>query len=314
MSYDLFISYPTPIPAQGFWGYFEQIPHFKRQSKQLFYENPDTGVYFILDANSTGDGAISDVSLNVNYWRPSAFGLEVERVITAFVTAYPGAIHDPQLQGMGDGPYTPEGFLRGWNAGNAFGYSAMRKSTKNLSEHVVLPTAKVQAMWRWNFDRARLQAEKGQSDQFIPTILALRVRERKGAGVIWGEAVAALLPRVDFVLYGNKRPELTLSMIVWEDLESILAGHGFRATSGGFDLGYKSPPPALLSELDSLPTLKLPADVMRFNFDHVLDAELIPAESGEAAVVASQQAVPEPTPPTTKPQSFWTRIFGPNAR
>lgn len=67
---------------------------------------------------------VVSTAFEVNYNRPNFFGLEAEIELSAFVTEFQPRIHDPQMRGMGDGPYFGEGFLSGWNFWNVLGIRA----------------------------------------------------------------------------------------------------------------------------------------------------------------------------------------------
>jgi hypothetical protein len=89
--------------------------------------NAETGIHFRFDycQERSDEWATGEyVAFRMNYFRPHISGLEAEIELSAFVNAFACAIHDPQLDGMGDGPYSASGFLRGWNTGNAFAYEA----------------------------------------------------------------------------------------------------------------------------------------------------------------------------------------------
>ena len=141
MSYDLFLkSNAAALDADGFEAYFDTRPNYTVNNGQAFYENEDTGVYFSFDYAS--DEA-ETVAFNLNYFRPHFFGLEAAPEVAAFISAFNLNIHDPQTDGMGDGPFSVEGFLRGWNAGNRFGYRAVL-SQDERPETQVYPTVELE--------------------------------------------------------------------------------------------------------------------------------------------------------------------------
>lgn len=156
MSYDLFLNPSSrPLSGEQFASYFGERAHYTVGNDQAFYENADTGVYFFFDHNDDGPGS---VTFNLNYFRPHYFGLEAAPEVAAFITAFDLSIEDPQSDGMGDGPFSIKGFLQGWNAGNRFGYRAVL-SQGDQNENRVYPTADLERIWRWNFNRSSLQDE-----------------------------------------------------------------------------------------------------------------------------------------------------------
>jgi len=89
MSYDLyFISRNRVFHPETFIEYFRAREHYQIETPQFFYENKDTDVYFTFEFDDPPEGAQDEyipVTLNVNYFRPSYFILEVEPEVTAFV-------------------------------------------------------------------------------------------------------------------------------------------------------------------------------------------------------------------------------------
>src|ERR1051325_2662308 len=131
MSYDLYFksrnqnSKPTPIE---FVEYFRQRKNYEVSNQQVVYQNETTGVYFVFDIGELSDMEDSDLlplSFNLNYLRPHIFGLEAEPEIRSLVEKFSLLVSDDQLDGMSDGEYSTEGFLRGWNKGNEFGYRSI---------------------------------------------------------------------------------------------------------------------------------------------------------------------------------------------
>ncbi|MPW22977.1 hypothetical protein GCT13_40890 [Paraburkholderia sp. CNPSo 3157] len=125
MSYDLFFNFPTPVPSTDIERHFSGRPNYQVGDAAV-YQNPHTGVYFQFTwPRDSVDGKVGRVAFNVNYFRPHVFGLEAEAEVHAFVMRFSPKIEDPQLHGMGAGPYAPERFLSGWNTGNEAAYEAI---------------------------------------------------------------------------------------------------------------------------------------------------------------------------------------------
>ncbi len=68
----------------------------------------------------------------MSYFRPHVFGVEAVSEVEALVTAFQCDVQDDQVDGMGTGPFTREGFVRGWNAGNRFEYSVFPRAANRL--------------------------------------------------------------------------------------------------------------------------------------------------------------------------------------
>jgi hypothetical protein len=170
VSYDLFIT-PRHFDADAMRAYFAARAHYTVSDDQVHYGNDDTGIYFNFDINRDSNaeaGAASQphVAFNMNYYRPHTFGLEAEPELAAFLQAFDSQIHDPQNEGMGDGPYSREGFLRAWNAGNRFGFRAIGHQDAKPPPPWGVDPLRLEAVWKWNYDRSRLQEKKGDNGSF----------------------------------------------------------------------------------------------------------------------------------------------------
>jgi hypothetical protein len=221
MSYDLQFCVragASAAKAGELEAYFRGRPWYQLQGSQAFYGNEDTGVYFSFELGaSVEEGGEDDaarpqdglqaipLSFSVNYVRPSIFGLEAERELTALAERFGLYVDDPQMHGMGRGAYSPAGFLAGWNAGNEFGYLSIVAQVKQQAGSddglfdTVLPAAELERCWRWNLQRNDLQRELGD-DVFVPRISFLRRDEGIRSFVVWGDAMAVALPEVDYLM------------------------------------------------------------------------------------------------------------------
>lgn len=140
MSYDLFFIEPE-ITQEQFETYFSGRYHYKVENNQAWYENEDTGVYFCFDYSNEPEEdpevPNASVAFNLNFYRPHFFALEAEPEVQRFVSYFGFKIHDPQTHGMGDGPYSRDGFITGWNYGNEFGYRAIMNSEELQSSFIL---------------------------------------------------------------------------------------------------------------------------------------------------------------------------------
>ena len=284
MSYDLFLT-PKPksrLPRASLHAFFRNRPNYRLHNNQALYENEDTGVNFSFDLPRGDLGGFSllrllrisrpeSIAFNLNYFRPHTFGLEAELELTALIKKFNLNIHDPQHEGMADGPYSPEGFLRGWNAGNRFGCHATLKSAPHPVR--TLPATKIEEIWNWNFARKERQKEIG-SNIFVPVIMLM-----DSAGVIetvavWTQAIPILLPPVDSVLLMIDPQNATLAKVPFSELLPLIAR--FQATyeeAPCYHLDYTKAPP----EIHNFFYAKRPApeDLERLSPGEVLDEELI---------------------------------------
>lgn len=234
MSYDLFFRSSALPSAQAIREYFSGRPHYDVRETQAWYENPTTGVYFSFDFG----GDAPSLSFNLNYNRPAFFGLEAEPEVTALVAHFDLGVEDPQMDGMGEGPYSPEGFLRGWNAGNRFGVSATRARGSSAP---ALPEATNTGVWRWNGMREAYLDALGSLEllpTFVPTIMLLAPEDDPTAvhtAVVWSNAMAFMLPRVDRILV--KGSDESLCALSYEAVAPLVQSLPLRPADYTFKTG-----------------------------------------------------------------------------
>jgi len=310
MSYDLFFrARRKPVPSSDdLRAYFAKQRHFQVNARedggwQAFYENQATGVYFSFESHVAVDPEAPaseplslPVAYNMNYFRPHTFGLEAEPVVSDFVRDFDLLVDDPQGEGMGEGEYSPEGFLRGWNAGNAFGYRAiveMRAREEADIQFDALPAAAREAEWRWNYGKeeyTEILCEHEFLCGFVPTVFLMKLNgiERVTTAVVWGEAIPIALPSVELIIVpGEPLRSLWLRDLAVDlahrfptrdaDHEVDVRGRGHRL---GFahimvDYGSGSAPPDLLRRIEEL-AQPFPSKPTRLSPDQVLTSELLP--------------------------------------
>ncbi|MGE0707862.1 MAG: hypothetical protein AB7N76_12865 [Planctomycetota bacterium] len=243
MSYDLWFKAERPVTARELRAYFGERPHFEVDEERAFYENPDTSVYFSFELGDEQEEGRLPVAFNVNYYRPHVFGLEAEVELTRFVERFGLTVDDPQADGMGEGAYSPDGFLRGWNAGNAFGHQAILGRHPEESP-LTLPAAELERWWSWNYLRNGLMQEfEGTlAGGFVPTAMFLVFPdepERVQVCAVWGEAIPIALPQgldqVILVGEGLSAPRYVPAERVDEVLDAypvVPAGSVFQTDDG----------------------------------------------------------------------------------
>ena len=292
MSYDLFFrarSADARFSRDDFARHFTGRPHYQVTDSQAWYANEDSGVYFSFDyqepsaepaVDEPPDPSLLPVAFNLNYFRPHPFGLEAEPEVAAFVRAFDLTVSDGQIDGMGEGEYSSEGFLRGWNKGNSFGFEAIT-SADSSRKHLTLPSAQLEAVWRWNLGREARQNAIGEA-AFVPQIMFLDAGDAIQTAVVWGDGIPILLPVVDTVLAprqklaprGWLRSKPDVVVFSWQEVEPI--ARRFRNAGGEpacFELFYEATPPDIERIIrDKQPPATLPTGVA---FDHVLNRELI---------------------------------------
>jgi len=199
VSYDLLII-PKAYDANAIREHFASRRCYEVSESQAGYGNDDTGVYFTFgfeddrDASEDEQRIGSHIAFNINFYRPHIFALEAEPEIAAFLARFESAIVDPQNEGMGSGPYSRDGFVRGWNAGNRVAFKVMAEHGKSAPPWPADP-ALIEAIWKWNYGRKDLQKLAGE-DVFVPRISWFQPED--GAAPVpactWTEHVPTMIP------------------------------------------------------------------------------------------------------------------------
>jgi hypothetical protein len=292
MSYDLFFKQRNAGPApttSDFAEYFSGRSNYESGEGQMIYQNEATGVYFIFDIGEQEDEepGLLPVTFNLNYFRPHIFGLEAEPELTAFVRQFDLTVFDPQTDGMGDGEYSPEGFLRGWNTGNAFGYRSILQQNPN-EKLLTLPTAWIEACWRWNLAKDELQNQFGE-DVFVPRYLFLQREGRAVPTVVWPDGIPIAIPQAELVLIQRKdvlpkRFFRSVEDVVWADWETVREiVEQYPLEQGALPyrlLNYPSVPEEIVTWLKQLQPSN--EEIEAIGTDKILNAELVQQILGQA--------------------------------
>ena len=174
---------------------------------QAWYRNDDTNVYFCFDYDAIGsledeeniDPELLPINFTLNFLRPHVFALEAGPELEAFIQHFNLTVSDPQLEGMGDGDFTPSGFMAGWNHGNEFALKSLLESNENSKPILKISSEDIDRAWRWNYHRAALQEEVGPQIQ-VPRIIFVKTADGVQTSILWLDALQILLPRVQTIL------------------------------------------------------------------------------------------------------------------
>ena len=283
MSYELYLYFKPAVRRDRVLQHFATRKHYTVVKDKLSYENPDTGVYFWIKLrcarNILLQRTVASAEFEINYNRPSFFGIEAERELSAFIATFQPRIEDPQMHGMGEGPYSREGFLSGWNFGNLFGVHS-RLSDKSAGDIPSLPTETLRAVWTWNDQRGDLKRRKAGC--VVPMIRFLYLDGCLRRIVIWGEGAAIVLPQVDYVLVGRlAASEKRVALVPWSDVLDVAKRARFDTSKDPLSLAYLVTPKPIAEWLANIPLIDfeaLPGD--RLEAHQVIDDELI-AEARE---------------------------------
>jgi hypothetical protein len=202
MSYDLYFK-KSDISSEEFFNYFHNEKNYTIDKNQVLYENNNTGVYFVIDYYEEKNDDNYFASLNLNYYRPLSFGYETALVIDKFIKQNNIDIFDPQNEGMGEGPFTIDGFIRSWQHGNDFGYQSILEHPDSCGDVYCESNDQLWKIWNWNYKKEEYYEEL-QKDIFIPTISFALVNNVLSTFVVWPDAISTIIPKVDYVLIMRK--------------------------------------------------------------------------------------------------------------
>jgi hypothetical protein len=272
MSYDLYFTADSgkKIDKKAFAAHFGGRRNYEVSKKQAIYQNEDTGVYFIFDAPDA-DGV---VAFNLNYFRSHVFGLEAAPELEIFVTTLGVTAGDPQGEIEDGAPFTREGFLRGWNAGNEFAYRSM---LKEQSEPVrTWPAQKIEEIWDWNYTRPTEEEERTRDNLFVPGIFAVEINGVASSVAIWPPQCPIILPAVDAVLVPCEQTEdnKDMAFVMWHEISAILGA--YEETGAGL-MRYRIPFEQWSAELGAFLAQKREAvgELKGVGMDEILDQELV---------------------------------------
>lgn len=237
------------------------------------YENEDTGVYFQIEweikKRLLRGSLVSNASININYYRPSFFGIEAAPEIAKFVERFSPSIEDPQMGGMGSGPYSDSGLLNGWNQGNAFAHRSIIPTLD--TPPYGLPTARLKQIWDWNYVRETRQTKVGD-DIFVPRIMFAQMKGGVVTLCTWVGAPTEL-PEVDLIVAPGSNPGES-KILPRAAFEKELGEAGITAKAGVFPIHSEAACRALLEKFQS-GAEAIPADFSILPVDQILDEELV---------------------------------------
>ena len=186
------------------------LPHNKSTyAHQWNYENPDTGVYFMIDWNDADeedeefDGFTNlNFSFSLNFFRPDFFGLESFPIIEKFVNDLDLFIFDPQdfSENVVPRKIIADLLKDEWIAHNS-------KVTLDQFEKLnfkYMPAEKSNYLWCFQGRRETIQNSLNE-DIFVAGILVLENEaDRKLYTIcVWPQHIPVILPKVDYVVIKN---------------------------------------------------------------------------------------------------------------
>lgn len=213
MSYDLFFykQKESKISTEKISKYLsDNLVPANEGNSQWFYENEDTEVYFSFDYNEPDADYKTDeevepienfddtnFSFNLNFMRPSFFGLEAFKFVEQFCKDLNLFVLNPQ--GDSEQPYKPtqKEQFDNWNKTNLW---ASRDHFKEM-ECCYLSESETNNVWEYNSNRQSIQEKLGEQ-YFVPKIFFFKTKQdnKPFTLTIWTEHIPIVLPTTDYIL------------------------------------------------------------------------------------------------------------------
>lgn len=275
MSYDLWLRFDPPVRRETLVDYLKSRLPYSSDGKAITYENADTGVYFTLRVQMRRALSlrwlVRELHFEINYGRPSYFALEADIELRALLDAFKASIEDPQMHGMGAGPYSTEGFLRGWTFGNEF-FASNRIEDGDIVEHYLVPVSVLRETWEWNYRRRERDAALA-GRQVVPLIRLREIDGRASLVTVWGNGMPIILPAVDYVLVGRYvNGQERVGLAPWVEVADVVARAGIAVGNMPLDINYESTPSAIRQWVDSVQLID-PSTLPLLQPEQLLDEE-----------------------------------------
>ncbi len=213
MSYDLFFykRKESEISTEKISKYLsDNLVPANEENSQWFYENEDTEVYFSFDYNEPdADFELDEeaepienfddtnFSFNLNFMRPSFFGLEAFKFVEQFCKDLNLFVLNPQ--GDNEEPYKPtqKEQFDNWNKTNLW---ASKDHFKEM-ECCYLSESETNKVWEYNSNRQSIQEKLGEQ-YFVPKIFFFKTKQENQPFTltIWTEHIPIVLPTTDYIL------------------------------------------------------------------------------------------------------------------
>jgi hypothetical protein len=211
MSYDIYFcrNEPTELHFDEVVSWSRRYPQFREEGEsQLIYENPDTGVYFLLEWSAPTEGQESSIpsgvydtglSLNLNYARPTFFALEAMPIVEALAAHFRVTMFDPQRE-PSVGIFSSEQLVESWSKSNQGAVESLAKGNDTFFR--LSPDTSTRFWTYMNGDYPRLKQELEGPDVFVPKLFLISHKDSKKTetAIAWTLGIHLVVPRTDWIV------------------------------------------------------------------------------------------------------------------
>ena len=199
----------------------KNLPHnISDHPRQWHYENPATGVYFLIDWNEPEDEPdrieifdnfqdfkYLNFSFSINFFRPRFFGLEIFPIVEKFINDLDLFVLDSQDETDPDNPrkFSIGYFQEQWIRHND-GLTIDQFTELNFE---YLPVDKSNYLWWFQSHREEFQNSLIE-DLFVPGFFVLKSKEdgQLFTACVWPQHISIILPPVDFLIIQKEYKKL----------------------------------------------------------------------------------------------------------
>ncbi len=224
MSFDLYFykRKDSTITEQDIAEYLSQNLPFNNSehTKQWCYENPETGVYFLIHWNEINNDPeyiksfdsfeefkYLNFSFSINFYRPTFFGIEIFPVIEKFINSLELHVLDPQDENDPNNPHKfPSGYFQEqWTRHN----NGVTLDSFEKFKFEYLPLEISNYLWLYQYHRQDLQTILGDNI-FVTGFFVLKNKEdgKLYTACVWPQHIPIILPQVDYLIVQKKYSKL----------------------------------------------------------------------------------------------------------
>jgi len=248
MSFDLYFCWRNAerLNFEEVTAWSNGIGFFKRNDTQLWYSNPNTGVYFSFDfeeaPESPDDGPDipdgyfdSGLSFNLNYNRPSYFAFEAMPIVEKLASEFRLGVANPQ--GNLDGHESAivadsEMLVQSWAISNKQATLRMMEQPQ-ASRPLSMPAAASLYLWRYGKSKTELERTCGEGI-FVPSLVPVQRNGETKAGrfTVYTESLPTIVPECEWVCIVRRKTGF-LRLKRKHDV-SVISSETFREVLGNY--------------------------------------------------------------------------------